>query len=116
MLDMPDLKTRTRDEWITAQATVTSIKKRLLPWKNGGAMDYPLPEYVVTFARNVGGRVLTGSYVTTSPQQSGHTFEIFYDPKHPSRPNNSLGLSASVISMLHSLHLSKVVEGDLAWP
>ena len=32
------------------------------------------------------------------------------------RPNNSLGLSASVISMLDSLHLSKVVEGDLAWP
>src|ERR1700730_9522710 len=32
------------------------------------------------------------------------------------RPNNSLGLSASVISMLDSLHLAKVVEGDLAWP
>jgi hypothetical protein len=28
----------------------------------------------------------------------------------------SLGLSASVRSMLDSLHLSKVVEGDLAWP
>jgi hypothetical protein len=32
------------------------------------------------------------------------------------RPNNSLGLSASVISMLDSFHLAKVVEGDLAWP
>jgi hypothetical protein len=32
------------------------------------------------------------------------------------RPKHSLGLSASVGSMLDSLHLTKVVEGDLAWP
>jgi len=32
------------------------------------------------------------------------------------RPNNSLGLSASVISMPDSLHLAKVLEGDLTWP
>ena len=32
------------------------------------------------------------------------------------RPNNSLDLSASVISMLDSLHLAKVLEGDLTWP
>jgi hypothetical protein len=56
MLDMPRAENQNRDEWIAAQATVTSIKKRLLPWKNGGAMDYPLPEYVVTFAYSVGGR------------------------------------------------------------
>jgi hypothetical protein len=34
----------------------------------------------------------------------------------PTRTEHSLGLSTSVISMLDSLHLSKVVEGDLAWP
>jgi hypothetical protein len=85
MLDMPRPENQSTDEWIAAQATVISIKKRLLPWTNGGAMDYPLPEYVVTFAYNVGGRTLTGRYVTTSPQGSGHTFDIFYDPKHPNR-------------------------------
>jgi hypothetical protein len=82
---MPQPENQNRDEWIAAQATVISIKKRLLPWKNGGKMDYPIPEYVVTFAYNVGGRALTGRYATTSPQESGHAFEIFYDPKHPSR-------------------------------
>jgi hypothetical protein len=34
----------------------------------------------------------------------------------PTQTDNSLALSASVISMLDSLHLAKVVEGDLAWP
>jgi hypothetical protein len=32
------------------------------------------------------------------------------------RPNNSLGLRASVMAMPDSLHLAEVVEGDLAWP
>jgi hypothetical protein len=50
MLDMPRPENQSTDEWIAAQATVISIKKRLLPWTNGGAMDYPRPEYVVTFA------------------------------------------------------------------
>jgi hypothetical protein len=41
----------------------------------------------------------------------------FWSPRdRQRRPNNSLGLSASVLSMFDSLHLSKVVEGDLAWP
>lgn len=73
------------DDWIAAQATMVSTKKRLLPWKNGGAMDYPLPEYVATFSYKVGNRAITGKYVTTSPQERGHTFDIFYDPKHPDR-------------------------------
>jgi hypothetical protein len=41
----------------------------------------------------------------------------FWSPRdRQRRPNNSLGLSASVLSMFDSSHLSKVVEGDLAWP
>ncbi len=48
MLDMPRPEDQSTEEWIPAQATIISVKKRFLPWKNGAAMDYPLPEYVVT--------------------------------------------------------------------
>jgi hypothetical protein len=85
MQPMGSPRVQHRDDWIAAKATIVATKKRLLPWKYGGAMDYPLPEYVVTFSYTVGGRALTGRYVTTSPQERGHTFNIFYDPEHPDR-------------------------------
>jgi len=47
---------------------------------------------------------------------SGKGQRVLVMEERQRRPNNSLGLSPSVISMLDSLHLSKVVEGDLAWP
>ena len=78
-------RNQSADEWIAAQATIISVKKRFLPWNQGGAQDYPLPEYVVTFTYNGDGRALTGRYITTSPQERGHTFDIYYDPKHPNR-------------------------------
>src|ERR1700742_4705602 len=85
MHPMGSLRVQHGDDWIAAKATIVATRKRLLPWKYGGAMDYPLPEYVVTFSYSVGDRELTGKYVTTSPQERGHTFNIFYDPEHPDR-------------------------------
>ena len=72
------------DDWVAAQATIVSIRKRLFAWKNS-EQDYPLPEYIVTFSYPVGDRLFKGKYVTTSPTKEGNTFDIFYDPQHPSR-------------------------------
>jgi hypothetical protein len=91
---MGSLGVQNGDDWVAAQATIVSTKKRLLPWKHGGEMDYPLPEYVVTFSYKAGNRARIGKYVTTSPQERGHVFDIFYDPKHPDR---NTGLDEPII-------------------
>jgi hypothetical protein len=72
------------DDWIAAEATIVSVKRRLFAWSHSD-QDYPLPEYVVTFSYIVGSRLVRGKYVTTSPEKEGHKFSIFYDPEHPSR-------------------------------
>ena len=46
-------------------------------------------EYDVTFSYEVNGRTYGGNYRTTSPQESGHIFEILYNPKYPNENTGS---------------------------
>jgi len=47
--------------------------------------------YVITFAYDVAGRTVTSKYVTSTPKESGDTFDILYDSKHPNRNTGSDG-------------------------
>jgi hypothetical protein len=76
---------RPTDEWVSASATIIACKQLLLGQENLSSEGYLPPEYVITFSYSVGGQTYKGTYRANSPQECGHSFEIFYDPKHPSK-------------------------------
>ena len=77
------------DEWTSAQATITACKQRFLGRENMSNEGYMPAEYIVTFSYEVNGRTFCGNYRANSPQESGHTFEILYDPHRPARNTGS---------------------------
>lgn len=46
-------------------------------------------KYVVAFSYKANAETFSGTYRADSPQASGHTFEILYDPEQPSRNTGS---------------------------
>jgi hypothetical protein len=50
--------------------------------------DYQHAEYVITFSYSDQGKIYVGKYKAGSPEETGHTFEILYDP---SRPESNTG-------------------------
>ncbi len=50
-----------------------------------GDAGYGRAEYVITFSYTVGGKTYQGKYLSGSPREDGHTFEIQYDPNHAER-------------------------------
>ena len=75
--------------WLPAIATISTCKLTLLGQENFSGEGYIPPEYLVSFSYLVNGRVFEGSYRANSLQECGHTFEILYDPKNPSRNTGS---------------------------
>ncbi len=72
-----------QDEWMRTQATIIACKQK---WGYQSLADNSvLPEYIVTFAYTVSDRTYRGNYRANSIRVCGQTFEIQYDPKHPSR-------------------------------
>ena len=68
-------------EWLPATATVIGCKPKLT---SGSASGDGAPlEYSVTFSYEVNGKTFKGAYTATYPQESGHTFEIVYNPADP---------------------------------
>ncbi len=47
--------------------------------------SYIPPVYLVTFSYTADSQTFMGTYEANSPQECGHDFELFYDPRHPSR-------------------------------
>jgi hypothetical protein len=76
-------------DWLPTLATITACEQVLLGQESFSDEGYTPPEYRVSFSYVVDGRLLEGSYRATFPQVCGHSFEILYDPKKPSRNTGS---------------------------
>jgi len=83
------LKQPVDHDWLPTIATISTCKQTLLGQENFSDEGYIPPEYLVSFSYLVNGRVFEGSYRANSLQECGHTFEILYDPKNPSRNTGS---------------------------
>jgi hypothetical protein len=69
-------------DWLPAKATVKSLRKKFFPQLDGYISH---TAYVVTFSYIAEGRKRSSRYTTSTPPEVGHSFDIFYDPKHPDR-------------------------------
>ena len=72
------------ESWPTAEATVYTCE-----FHQGGGRSGP-SQYEITFSYHAGGEIQSGSYweqgsADSPPFQSGDTFMIKWNPKHPNR-------------------------------
>jgi hypothetical protein len=74
-----------QNDWVSARATITACEQRALGGMDFSLENYVPPVYVVTFSYAADGQTFNGTYEANSPQECGHDFEVFYDPRHPSR-------------------------------
>lgn len=77
------------DDWVSTTATILACKQTLLGRDNFSSENYSPAEYVVSFSYVVRDQSFEGSYRVNSPQERGHSFEILYDPRKPSRNTGS---------------------------
>lgn len=85
-------------EWVSARATIIACEQRQ-PEGLSLEGEYCPPGYVITFLYSADGQTFKGTYRTNSPQECGHDFEIFYNPKHPNRNTGSDALTRSWVTM-----------------
>jgi hypothetical protein len=80
--------------WNVTRARVTSCRRSFASFfaaggiSNDGGPATPT-EYVAIFEYEVNGTKYLGKIRRSTPVEPGHSFEIAYDPKHPSRNTGS---------------------------
>jgi hypothetical protein len=85
---MPEAPKRpVENDWLPAVATVIACEQT---GQEGFSEEgYTPPQYRISFSYVADRQVMEGSYRATLPRECGHSFEILYDPKKPSRNTGS---------------------------
>jgi hypothetical protein len=86
-------RTGRNTKWQSAQARTTACEELLLGGQHMDSEGYVPADYRVSFSYEVDGRLHTGRFRASSPQEVGETIEILYDRTHPNR--NSLADAVS---------------------
>jgi hypothetical protein len=87
------------NDWVSARATIIACEQRAPGGMDSSLESYVPPVYLVTYSYTAEGQTFKGTYEADSPQECGHDFEIFYDPRRPSRNTASELFSKPWIKM-----------------